>query len=86
LTGKPTKELRELYRIVELPLAEVTTICKAKIKVNADQILLRQNESAIKNAIQQVPFNIQSPTPITSSQLQIRIFGIVLSLVGKSCH
>jgi antiviral helicase SKI2 len=54
LTQKPTKNVKELYRIEEVPLSEVTTICRPKIKIDVTQVLLRQNENAIKSTIEKV--------------------------------
>jgi len=54
LTRKPTQRWQDMYRIEELPLSEVTTICDELIKIDANQILIRKNPDAIKTAIEQL--------------------------------
>mgnify|MGYP001112864468 CR=1 FL=1 len=58
LTGKPSPILKEQYAILELPLTDVSLICKAKIKVDVTQVLLRDNKDEIKATVKQVCRNI----------------------------
>jgi antiviral helicase SKI2 len=54
LTGKASPILKEQYTVLELPLTDVSLICKAKIKVDVTQVLLRDNKDEIKATVKQI--------------------------------
>lgn len=63
LTGKASPILKEQYTVLELPLTDVSLICKAKIKVDVTQVLLRDNKDEIKATVKQVRTSNYHPPP-----------------------